>query len=195
MSPPNSPANMFPCTKAPRLPNIGLTSTRGSSGTRARKRSRSSALGLGICMRPPRRSACDSARPPQTCRHANGAPRRPERLRRKIKCLVGEQDGAEKEVPTRRTQMRDEEYSSEHVPAYGSQERPAIAARMRPHLRLAAVGTVIAVLDVVAAVWAVLRYPQFAGPDAVGGAVGDEWSLVAAVCAALMLAICAYQLW
>ena len=45
---PNSPANMLPCTNAPRLPNIGLTSTSGSSGIRPRKNCLSSSVGLGI---------------------------------------------------------------------------------------------------------------------------------------------------
>ena len=45
---PNSPANMLPCTKAPRLPNIGLISTSGSSGSSDRKNRLSSSLGLGI---------------------------------------------------------------------------------------------------------------------------------------------------
>ena len=42
---------MFPFTNAPRLPNIGLTSTRGSSGTPERNRSLSASVGFGICMR------------------------------------------------------------------------------------------------------------------------------------------------
>src|SRR5258708_5603076 len=47
---PNRPANMFPFTNAPRLPNIGLTSTAGSSGIRDRKNSLSPSLGLGTSM-------------------------------------------------------------------------------------------------------------------------------------------------
>ena len=38
--------NMLPSTNAPRLPNIGLTSTPGAFGTRAVKRSRSASVGL-----------------------------------------------------------------------------------------------------------------------------------------------------
>src|SRR5580704_14264198 len=45
---PNSPANMLPCTNAPRLPNIGLISTSGSSAISDRKNCLSSSLGLGI---------------------------------------------------------------------------------------------------------------------------------------------------
>src|SRR6266702_5594279 len=48
---PNSPANMFPFTNAPRLPNMGLISTAGSSGIRPRKNCLSPSLGLGISMR------------------------------------------------------------------------------------------------------------------------------------------------
>src|SRR5207244_13049310 len=50
MSEPNSPMNMLPFTKAPRFPNMGLTSTRGSSGTSDWKRSLSSSVGFGIFM-------------------------------------------------------------------------------------------------------------------------------------------------
>src|SRR5215472_6980875 len=45
---PNNPANMFPCTNAPRLPNIGLTSTDGSSGSTDLKNALSVSLGFGI---------------------------------------------------------------------------------------------------------------------------------------------------
>src|SRR5437660_12917383 len=50
-SAPNRPMNMLPFTKAPRLPNMGLTSTRVSAGTRDWKRALSASLGLGIFMR------------------------------------------------------------------------------------------------------------------------------------------------
>src|SRR5262245_568792 len=43
--------NMLPFTNAPRFPNIGFVSTSGVSGTRARNRSRSASVGLGIFMR------------------------------------------------------------------------------------------------------------------------------------------------
>src|ERR1700690_1088057 len=42
--------NMLPFTNAPRFPNIGLTSTRGSAGTSAWKRSLSESVGFGICI-------------------------------------------------------------------------------------------------------------------------------------------------
>src|SRR5918995_6387018 len=47
-SAPNRPMNILPFTYAPRLPNIGLTSTRGSSGTSERNTSFSASVGLGI---------------------------------------------------------------------------------------------------------------------------------------------------
>src|SRR3954471_18113563 len=47
---PNNPANMLPLTNAPRLPNIGLTTTPGWSGTTRRNRSFSSSVALGISM-------------------------------------------------------------------------------------------------------------------------------------------------
>src|SRR5215218_4220088 len=50
---PNSPMNMLPFTKAPRLPNIGLTSTPAACGASAWKRARSWSVGLGICTASP----------------------------------------------------------------------------------------------------------------------------------------------
>src|ERR687887_240059 len=47
-SEPNSPINMFPLTNAPRLPNIGLTSTRSSAGTNLSNRALSASDGFGI---------------------------------------------------------------------------------------------------------------------------------------------------
>ena len=46
---------MLPFTNAPRLPNIGLTSTPGASRTIARKRALSSSLCFGICISPSNR--------------------------------------------------------------------------------------------------------------------------------------------
>src|SRR6478752_9769627 len=51
-SSPNRPAYMLPLTKAPRLPNIGLTSTPGASVTRLRKCALASSVCLGIFTRP-----------------------------------------------------------------------------------------------------------------------------------------------
>src|SRR4249919_449538 len=74
-SAPNSPANMFPFTNAPRLPNIGLTSTAGPPGMSDLKNCLSSSLGLGISMcafprvlvdpRPPGRDSCGFKDQPQ----------------------------------------------------------------------------------------------------------------------------------
>src|SRR4051794_418496 len=60
--------NMLPCTKAPRLPNIGFTSTSGASGTRSANRARSASVGLGICTA----ASCRSA----TCGRGRGTPGR-----------------------------------------------------------------------------------------------------------------------
>src|SRR4029453_14501594 len=45
---PNRPMNMWPFTKAPRLPNMGLASTPTSSGTSSVNRARSASEGFGI---------------------------------------------------------------------------------------------------------------------------------------------------
>src|SRR5215207_6710783 len=50
---PNSPMNMLPFTKAPRLPNMGFTATPGPSGTSEVKRARSCSVALGICTASP----------------------------------------------------------------------------------------------------------------------------------------------
>src|SRR5215475_9512962 len=55
-SEPNRPMNMLPFTNAPRLPNIGLISTCGASGTRPVNRSRSDSVGFGIFISMPPRS-------------------------------------------------------------------------------------------------------------------------------------------
>src|SRR6516162_5791008 len=60
---PNSPANMFPCTNALRLPNIGLTSTDGSSGSTDLKNSLSASLGFGISIVAPESRTRGAARP------------------------------------------------------------------------------------------------------------------------------------
>src|SRR4029079_4621178 len=62
---PNRPMNMLPFTKPPRLPNIGLTSTPGASGTSDRKRALSASVGFGTCISiPPSPAALASSLPP-----------------------------------------------------------------------------------------------------------------------------------
>jgi hypothetical protein len=85
--------------------------------------------------------------------------------------------------------VRDEEYDPQQVPAYGESSQPAIAARMRPHLRMTQAGTVAAVLAVAVAVAALITYPR----SYTGGA-GYGWVIVLVVCAALLALICGYQL-
>ena len=91
--------------------------------------------------------------------------------------------------------MRDEEYAAEQIPAYGSATQPAIAARMRPHLRMTQAGTVCAALSLVLTAVALLLYPDFAGPAQAGTSAGRGWAVVALVCAALMTGICGFNLW
>lgn len=91
--------------------------------------------------------------------------------------------------------MRDEEYPAEQIPEYGTEAQPAIVARMTPHLRMTQAGTLAAALAFVAGIAAVVTYPAFVGPDYLGGSSGRAWTITAAVCAGLLLAICGYQLW
>jgi hypothetical protein len=77
---------------------------------------------------------------------------------------------------------------SRQVAAYGATAQPAIAARMAPHLRLTQIGTVCAVVAVIAATAAVVVFPRFAG-----GGAELAWAVGALVSAALMLVICVIQ--
>ena len=84
--------------------------------------------------------------------------------------------------------MSQDEDPSRQVAAYGATAQPAIAARMAPHLRLTQIGAVCAVVAVIAAAAAVVKFPSFAGAGP-----GLVWAVVALVSAALMLAICVIQ--
>jgi hypothetical protein len=84
--------------------------------------------------------------------------------------------------------MSQDEDPSLQVAAYGAAAQPAIAARMAPHLRLTRIGTVCAVLAVIAATAAVVVFPRFAGAGP-----GLGWAVGALVSAALMLVICVIQ--
>ncbi len=85
--------------------------------------------------------------------------------------------------------MRDEEYPADQIGAYGESEQPAIASRMRPHLRLAEVGTGVGALATVAAAVAIALFPRFTAE-----ATGISWGVLALVCALLMTGICVVQL-
>ncbi len=84
--------------------------------------------------------------------------------------------------------MRDEEYSSKQIAAYGATAQPAIAARMTPHLRMTLIGSVCAALAVAASLMAVLTVPRFNDRN-----TGPTWAVVALIMAVLMLAICISQ--
>ncbi len=84
--------------------------------------------------------------------------------------------------------MRDEDYQAEQIAAYGQAGQPAIAARMRPHLRMTQIGNGAAVLAIVAAVAALVRFPDFTG-----AATGRGWAVLALVSSVLLLAICTFQ--
>ncbi len=85
--------------------------------------------------------------------------------------------------------MRDADYSSDQIGAYGATEQPAVAARMVPHLRMTEIGAGCALLAVVFAVAAVVRFPSFDDT----GATGLGWAVTALVGAVLVLAICVIQ--
>src|SRR4051794_19128103 len=53
--------NMLPLTKAPRFPNIGLTSTPGAEGTSDVNLSRSPSVGFGTCIAPSLAASAGSA--------------------------------------------------------------------------------------------------------------------------------------
>jgi len=83
--------------------------------------------------------------------------------------------------------MRDEEYGPDQIGEYGVRAQPAVAARMRPQLRMSQLGNAVALLAVAAATFGVVRYPDF------GADRGYGWALVALVCSVAMLAICSFQ--
>ena len=85
--------------------------------------------------------------------------------------------------------MRDAEYRAEQIAAYGSTEQPAIAARMRTHLRLTQVGVACGAVAVVLGAAALAMFPSFTG-----GSEGRGWAVAALVAAIVMLAICVLQL-
>ncbi len=85
--------------------------------------------------------------------------------------------------------MRDEEYQPEQIPSYGGGEQLALAARMRPQLRLTQVGNGFAVLGVLAAVAALVTYPtNLYGVDA-----GRAYAVGALICSVVLLALCTFQ--
>lgn len=85
--------------------------------------------------------------------------------------------------------MRDADYQSEQIAAYGATEQPAIAARMAPHLRMVVIGSVGALAAVIATAVAVVRFPTFSAGDP-----GVGWAITSLVAAVLMLAICVIQI-
>jgi hypothetical protein len=85
--------------------------------------------------------------------------------------------------------MREGDYESDKIAAYGATEQPAIAARMAPHLRMIAIGAVAALGAVLTSAIALAAYPSFsANQSGLAGAV------VALVSATAMLAVCVIQI-
>ena len=84
--------------------------------------------------------------------------------------------------------MHDADYEPEQIAAYGATEQPAIAARMAPHLRMTVIGTVCALLAVIAGAAAIALFPSFSADDP-----GVGWAIAALVASVLMLAVCVIQ--
>jgi hypothetical protein len=101
---------------------------------------------------------------------------------------------ARSEAAVQEERVRDEEYQTEQIPAYGESSQPAIAARMRPHLRMTQIGTAAALLALAACAVALVTYPRFHGADYSGGTAGRSWTVTALCCAAALLGICLFQL-
>lgn len=84
--------------------------------------------------------------------------------------------------------MRDVEYDPDEIGAYGATAQPAIAARMAPHLRMTQIGALSALLGVLCAVVALIRFPPFSdGPS------GKGWAVTALVAGVAVLAGCVIQ--
>ncbi len=84
--------------------------------------------------------------------------------------------------------MRDSDYLPGEIGAYGATAQPAIAARMAPHLRMTQIGALSALIGVVCAVVAVIRFPSFSdGPSGIG------WAVTALIAAIAVLAGCVIQ--
>ncbi|HET9873602.1 MAG TPA: hypothetical protein VFP89_13545 [Propionibacteriaceae bacterium] len=83
--------------------------------------------------------------------------------------------------------MRDEDYQPDQIGEYGVGAQPALVSRMRPHLRMTQLGNALALLAVVTAVVALVRFPDFGNP------AGTRWAVTAVVCAVLLLLICSCQ--
>lgn len=84
--------------------------------------------------------------------------------------------------------MLDDQYQPDQLGEYGVKAQPAIAARMRPHLRMTQIGNVVALLSIASAGLGLFLYPQFGSSP-----VGYRWAVGAVVCSVLMLAICTAQ--
>ncbi len=85
--------------------------------------------------------------------------------------------------------MLDADYQPEEIGAYGATEQPAVAARMAPHLRMTQIGAVSALLAVVCATIAVIRFPSFSDTEPTG--IG--WAVLALVASVAVLAGCVIQ--
>lgn len=86
-------------------------------------------------------------------------------------------------------ELVDEGYRRDEIAEYGATEQPAVAARMAPHLRMIRAGAVCALVAVIFAVLAVVRFPAFSSTESTG--IG--WAIAALVASVAVLAGCVIQ--
>ena len=85
-------------------------------------------------------------------------------------------------------ELADEGYRRTEIAEYGATEQPAVAARMAPHLRMIRAGAVCALVAVIFAVLAVVRFPAFDSES-----TGLGWAVAALVGSVAVLAGCVIQ--
>lgn len=85
-------------------------------------------------------------------------------------------------------ELTDEGYRREEIAEYGATAQPAVAARMAPHLRMIRVGAACALVAVIFAVLAVVRFPAFDNES-----TGLGWAVAALVASVAVLAGCVIQ--
>ena len=84
--------------------------------------------------------------------------------------------------------MRDQDYTADDLPRYGVHEQPALVSRTHRQLRTTLLGVLVAAVGLVAALLALLLYPDIDGEHA-----GRGWILGLVGCAAVMVILALWQ--